>query len=408
MSINGNKPYLKWFRICLTWLLVSAVAGFILRLMLIVPVNFLEMDYLIHTHSYVSAAGWIYSAFFIAFLYIYGEKCKLNLKNYGILFYITQGIITVLFISSLLQGSGIITGIFSAIFLFITYAFIYFAVKDTMPLYNSAPNYRVELKFFYAGLVFLFISSFGPWGMMLLRAQGLTETEAYTQAINFYYHFLFNGFFTFAIAGILTGLLKEKQSVNLKQANTAFLLMFISSFPAVMLSLTGNSFPGIIKVLAVIAALLQLAGAFTFIKAVNEDSGGRAGLLYRVFITCFLLKFVMQALSAIPLFAKVDFYSRDLFTGYIHLVLIGFITFGILYLFKRFGLFFAEGKLNGWGLWLFLTGFIFSELCLFINGLRLMLAIPVIPYFQGFLLIGALLIMAGVILFAIRTFKKSQ
>jgi hypothetical protein len=132
---------------------------------------------------------------------------------------------------------------------------------------------------------------------------------------------------------------------------------------------------------------------------------GRIKLIYNIFMYSLLLKFILQLLSAAPLFLTTAFYSRDMMIGYIHLVMLGFITFCLFYLSVKNGLMSITGRVNTWGLGLFTGGFLFTELCLFINGLRLLLSVPVIPYYQGFLLIGAFFMLAGIGMIYVMQYK---
>jgi hypothetical protein len=81
----------------------------------------------------------------------------------------------------------------------------------------------------------------------------------------------------------------------------------------------------------------------------------------------YTLKCALQLLSAHPFIAELAFNNRPFVITYLHLVLIGVVTFFLLfwYLEKRI----AEGKLMV-GVWFIIVGFVGSELMMILSGTK--------------------------------------
>jgi hypothetical protein len=130
---------------------------------------------------------------------------------------------------------------------------------------------------------------------------------------------------------------------------------------------------------------------------------GLAKLMLGFALICFALKISLQTTSLFPEIAQLSAQIRNFVIGFIHLLMLGVIT-GFLFAFLLQSKFVnPESKLLKWGVASFLTGFLSTELLLFIQGGMFYLGIGSIPkyylglfIFSSFLAIGILLIASSV------------
>jgi hypothetical protein len=133
---------------------------------------------------------------------------------------------------------------------------------------------------------------------------------------------------------------------------------------------------GSVETIALVAAVVQLIGLLFFLKTlklifrtlkntVNRSVWG----LWTLSVSAFILKIILQTLSAIPQLNQYAFGIRPIVIGFLHLVLLGFVSLFLLgYLFEN-KLLQLKDATSKWSLWLFCTGVILNELILMIQGL---------------------------------------
>jgi len=80
-------------------------------------------------------------------------------------------------------------------------------------------------------------------------------------------------------------------------------------------------------------------------------------------VASFTVKNLLQLLSSVPYLAEFALGNRNTIIAYLHLVLIGFVTFAILFLILKMG-YFRSGLRLQIGLLMLIFGFIISELIL--------------------------------------------
>jgi heme/copper-type cytochrome/quinol oxidase subunit 3 len=93
--------------------------------------------------------------------------------------------------------------------------------------------------------------------------------------------------------------------------------------------------------------------------------------------------------------------------GYIHLVMLGFMTTGILAWFEHEKIINLNGKMAGSGIIIFFSGFLISEILLFSQILITYINLSVIPY-QLVLFPAALLMLTGAALLFTSAFISSK
>ena len=76
----------------------------------------------------------------------------------------------------------------------------------------------------------------------------------------------------------------------------------------------------------------------------------------------------MQAVSAIPYFADLTYNIRHFIIGYLHLVLIGFVSLFLFGWFLQMGWISLKNRMAKIGLIVFLVAFLLTEALLFLQG----------------------------------------
>ena len=299
------------------------------------------------------------------------------------------------------QGYAAFSIAFSTLHIILSYVFILFVIKDLKKIQNPA----LSLKFIYAGLFFLFLSSFGPWGLVFVVVSGLAQTDLYKQAIYFYLHFQYNGWFIFTLTGLwLSHIEKSGINLNKKHFSAAFNILFYSCIAAYTLSLLGFNISRIIWFIAFLSAVIQLFGAKALYKMlfagepVIFSSGNKwTQRLFRFSFLALFLKFILQLVSSIPEIGVPGFISREVIIGYLHLVMIGVVTVGLFGWLSANKLLNTADKYVKAGILVLITAFLISELILFYPAIVIWFRMQGIPHFSEYLFVLNIFMMAGTV-----------
>ena len=82
-----------------------------------------------------------------------------------------------------------------------------------------------------------------------------------------------------------------------------------------------------------------------------------------------LIKIVMQTGTIIPWVGIVVFGNRPIIIGYLHLVMLGFITLYLLAYFLKYGWLDVNSTFTKTAIWVFTSGVIINELFLMLQGI---------------------------------------
>jgi hypothetical protein len=368
----------KHFRIPLFFLVISSVIGIILRWSFVSPIQGLQYGNWLHTHSHMMFLGWVFNFFNLAFLYqAFGQEWR---KPYKVLFYINQLLIVAMLVSFPLQGYGSITIPLSTVHTLVTGFFCVRFILDTRHLSNDHSRWLAKLS-----LILFLISAVGPFMLAPIMANGLGQTKWYYFAIYYYLHFQYNGVFFFGVLSIFSKLLQEKGVTEIPNIRSIGWIFFVACFPAYALSILWAEPPAIYYWIGFLGAAIQLVGlamlASSLIKIFTQDKlifSRASSMLLGIVVVSLALKLLMQFVSAHPYYATLAFENRYLVIGYLHLVLVGVISFGMLvwYIEKKF-----LYNLNPLWVAFLIGGFIGSEVIMF-----------TIPYFTRIAQFGSQLI----------------
>nr|HVY73246.1 hypothetical protein [Puia sp.] len=228
------------------------------------------------------------------------------------------------------------------------------------------------------------------------------DNELYHNAIYLFLHFQYNGWFSFGVLAIFLYVLNKKQvKIDERKVTRAFWLLFVACVPAYMLSLLWMNPPAWVFWLGGVAGLIQLialavlAGILrTILKIPDFFQKQYTRTLWILSGISFGLKLVLQAFSAVPFLGQFAFGTRPIIIGYLHLVMLGFISFFLIGFFLEEKLFKPAIGISRPALFIFLVGVIANEVFLLIQGTSFLSGNG---WASGglFLLLAALLMFAG-------------
>jgi hypothetical protein len=350
--------------ISLIYFLIAASLGILLRLFPVTKVD-ATYKYIVHTHSHIALLGWVYVALTTLIFHLFIKKEAR--KKYTILFLATQITILGMLVSFPITGYALFSIIFSTLFLICTYWFYAFFRKHTTCVRNT-----FSYKFINASLLFLVISSIGPWALGIIMNTLGNTSHLYKNAIYFYLHFQYNGWFIFCLLGLFIFFLEKHEiSINKKAFSLFYKLMILSCCLTLLLSFLWIKPSIFIYVLAFLGAVLQIIALLKFQQIINNIKAALSKkltpfifrLLQFIYIL-FVFKIVLQLLTSIPFFAELVSQIIDFVIGYLHLTFLGISSLSLFVFLKEFGLL----KLSKFWVKIYLTGFILSEILIFYKG----------------------------------------
>jgi hypothetical protein len=377
-----------FFRIPLLFLVIGGSIGLLLRYHFVSPLPFLRFGNWLHAHSHMMFLGWITNFLFLAFIYVW-QKDKWT-ETYRAIFLVMQVLVAGMLVSFPAQGYGTVSVILLALHNVCCYILCFRFYRQTRSMEGIA------LPFIRSALLFFVISSVGAFALGPISANGLGQSMWYYFAIFLYLHFQYNGFFIFGILGLFVRQLQKNEiqidSVRIKKSHR---LLFYSCFPAYLLSVLWSGPSNTIVAIAAASAIVQVIALVLFLIAIRpafeeirRQYSVSSKVLLGASVLSFVIKTVLQLLSSAPFIADLASDVRFFVLAYLHLVLIGMISFyAIAWL--------IEEKLirpyKNWLLFTFLTSFIASEL--------IMIAVPIFgslfSVFTLWLFILAALMLAG-------------
>ena len=350
--------------VALTYLFIAAFLGIFLRLFPIINMD-ATYRYVVHTHSHIALLGWVYIALTTLIFHIGIDKKKQ--KKHQLIFWSTQITILGMLFSFPFIGYALYSIIFSTLFMICSYWFYGFFRKNHHLKADS-----ISYKFINTSLLLMVISTIGPWALgIIMNTLGATSPW-YKNAIYFYLHFQYNGWFIFCLLGVFYYLLEKNKIAFSKQRATLFLkLMTTSCVLTVCLSFLWTKPSVFVFGIAFIGAVLQLFAFRIFYQQLCAIKSKLKNLLqpnlYKLLqfsLVLLLMKIVLQAFTAIPYFAELATNILDFVIGYLHITFLGIVSVTTLV----FLAFFKLISLPKSWISIYLAGFILSEVLIFHKG----------------------------------------
>ncbi len=403
-------------KIAFGYFFIVALLGVFMRMFHVADINF-NYKNILHTHSHIALLGWVYTALTTLIYRMFLSK-KGKDKTFNKLFWSTQISIIGMMISFPITGYAFFSIVFSTLFLLNSYVFIWLFLKHT----SSEQKQLYSYKLIRAALWLMVFSSLGPWALGIIMNTLGSTSPWYRNAIYFFLHFQYNGWFIMALLGLFFVVLeKNKNSLVLleievfenegvfileKKFKLFYNLFLVGVFLTFFHSVLWMKPSILFNALALLGSIFQFAAYIVLLASIQHFSNRLKGILskienqlLRTVKLLFILKLIFQILGSFPVIANLITIHKDLIIAYIHWVFLGIVSISIFFFLSVFK-FFSISKTN---YKLYLLAFLITEILLFgkgfLNGLGF-------PAFQGYYLF--LFIASAVFLVAIGGMLRSQ
>ena len=402
-----NHYNLRYTSIALLYFFIAAALGLLLRLFPLIDMD-VTYRYIVHTHSHIALIGWVYIALTVLIYHLLVEKTKKNKKKFKLLFLFTQLTILGMLVSFPIKGYALFSIAFSTLFLIASYWFYLFYRKTTKPLICSS----YAIKFIHTSLLFMMLSSIGPWVLGIIMNTLGSNSPWYKNAIYFYLHFQYNGWFIFCLIGLFFLLVAHlKISISNKKSRLIYRLFTVSCFLTFFLSVLWMQPHPIIYIIAGIGAVLQAIALIKFIQIIKPIQPflkkNLAPIVYRSLqfaLLFFTLKITLQTISALPYFAALASQVISFVIGYLHLTFLGVVSLSLF----AFLTYFKLIKLPPFWMYIYLTGFISSEVLIIYNGIATWMLFSNIENYFLYLLFFSVLMPIGILGILIPNLKTTS
>lgn len=371
-----------WIKFSIGFLIIATFLGAFLRFLFVDPISGINFKYFLHAHSHIAFLGWIFNALYAGLLYSFLPVDFQGGRKYNILFYLFVFAVLGMMFSFPVQGYGAVSISFSTLHVFLSYLFTFWFIRDTNRIFKNGKP--LSLKFAYWSLLFLVLSSLGPFALGFIMAKEI-EGPFYQLAIYFYLHLQYDGWFTFAVFALIFDFL-ERHKIKFKERSASiFLWIFVICCLPTYANLTlWTSPPTFMTTIALVASIVQLAGIFYFFHAVRESIyevkrkiDRRLFYIIIFALACFVLKNILQLVGVEQDLAILVYTARNFLIFYLHLIFLGFITVFLIAWLYQFNFY----RIDITYTIVFIVAFILSELLLIAQPLLIMASGLMIPHY---------------------------
>lgn len=400
----------KWARLSVINFLVLASVGVLLRYKILFPLPLVDHKHLLHGHSHFAFAGWVSLALYIAFIHVLQPNKEQEKQFNRILWAQQLSSYGMLFTFPFMGYAGPSIA-FSTLSIFISFWFVWIA----WGMISKSQTLSFEKKWFYMALACNVVSSLGTFTLAYLMMNKIMHQSWYFGSVYFYLHFQYNGWFLFAILGLLFVYANKWISIlQIQTCDRFFYLLAVSMFPAWFLSMLWMRLPEWIHIAGIAAAVIQLMAAWFFIRLISElkhilqeATHPLVKWLWSFSILAFILKIILQAFSSVHVLNTYAFGIRPIVIGFLHLVLLGFVSIFIVGFLVQNQLISVTQKRARNGVWIFIAGVFLNEVILMSQGIAAIRTTN-FPYSDYILLGAALTIFSGLALLVISQFQTSS
>ncbi len=332
-------PLKKQTHFALSYFLFIALLGVLLRLFQVTDVPF-DYRHLVHTHSHVALLGWVYTGFSVLIykLYLYNSSIE---SKFNRLFWATQLTVVGMLITFPFMGYALFSILFSSLFILCSYILARLVFKNTSEINKQSYSYRcIRMALWY-----MILSSIGPWSLGVIMSTLGNASDLYRNAIYFYLHFQYNGWFIMCIFAVLFYILEQKQ-VNIPKK---VFIRFISLINFGILATFGVSLlwmsppywvylvSGIGGVSQIIAFGILLSGLRPFWHRIKTVLSPLFRHVLKGLGVAYGVKLGLQLLGAFPDISSIISVNTDFIIGYIHWIFLGIISPALLLFLSYFG-----------------------------------------------------------------------
>lgn len=384
----------RWFLSALLFLFITALLGLFLRFVFVVEIPGIKFKNFLHAHSHVAMMGWLDLAFFVFFIKLF----KLTSNRYfKFLFYGFVASVVGMLIAFPLQGYAGWSIAFSTFHLVLSYIFLFYIWRRL-----SQPQ-DFSCLLLKASIIFFFISSLALWAIVPIILLGFQHKAIYYIAVQHFLHFQFNGWFILAAIALIIRWAEIKNRSFKRKEGLRFLVTYslatILSFALAVSWTQPYDYLFWINSLGVLVQLLSLYYLLIFIKPtfhlIAKSSKWIKSLL-KLALASYIIKILAQSLIVIPDLARVSYTIRNFIIAFIHLILIGVLSFLIFAIGLEIKFLRSNTKSFNIGMTIFITGFLLTEFILFVQGFMLWKTMGFIPYYYELIFLLSILLPLGI------------
>lgn len=392
----------RQLQIALLYFCIAAVLGLLLRSFSMLSFDF-NYRYVVHAHSHIALLGWVYVALTTLLHYCFAKDTSKNTYNW--IFWCTQITLVGMLLTFPFQGYALFSIIFSTLFLIVSYIFTYHFWKNIAPTHKKSN----ALKCVKASLIYMVVSSLGPWALGAIMSTLGPQSIWYRLSIYFYLHFQYNGWMLLALLGLFLFVLEQRGHIIPQKSFVLFFkAIHIGIILTFFLSTLWTEPSTWLYVLGGIGAMVQI-GAFLFFWKLTKNGIGvlllsnlQNRLLWTVVVlTC--IKIILQLITAIPYFATMATRYLDFTIGYLHLTFLGVLSLG-LFLFMDYCNLLRISKSS---IAFYMVGFLLTETLIFFKGVSAWLQWKVFSGYALALNLCSLFIFLGLMLILFYNRTKS-
>ncbi len=399
----------RWMRLALLNLVFVVLAGVFTRYKVSYSLPQVDFKNLLHAHSHFAFAAWASTALFAMLIAFFLEKAQQESKTFSRLFIFNQVASYGMLFSFLFQEYGAVSITFSTLSIFVTYAYAWLIWKHTLKEQKT-----LSVRALRFSLLCLVLSSIGPFTLAYMEAVHFLNLIYFTSSVYWYLHFQYNGWFSFAVFAIVLRLLEEKNNGHISAKLKLFVnLMLWACIPGYLVSLLWFMPPLWVFIIAGISGLFQLLAVVVLLQeffaqknVIKKDASAPGAKLLYISFFSLVIKLGLQFFCVFPSLNKFVFGHRPVIIGYLHLVLVGFLSFFLIGICLNMGVLSLKRKFAKAGLFLFVTGFLVQEFALLMDGIDNVLMVPM-HALPPILFIAAATMLFGIILFVISQRRNS-
>lgn len=393
-----SNPYIfnyrRWFIIAFSIFLAAGILGLTMRYIFIAEVPFLKYQNIMHTHSHIALMGWAFMLVAGGIIHFFNRELQLGRVIRNTLFLNTISVIgmTVTFI---LQGYALESIAFSTLHLIVAFYFGIHVLRKLKSTNNSTAHKFLRWCIYWYMLSSLGLLAIGPVSSMLGPLHPM-----YSGSIQFFLHFQFNGWFTFGALAIVFKFIEDREHM-IRLSNGVWIILITSVLMTYLLSVTWstpldvlfylNAAGVILQGVAYAIILYHLIASLKTIRLKNQLARtifilGTGSLAVKVFI---------QMAVVIPFIAVISYTIHNYVVAFIHLIMLGSITFTIASLLIQEGVLpYNRAARLGWSL--LALGFILTEFILFGQGTLLWMRVGFLPAYYETLFGASTLLPIGI------------
>ncbi|MFC4873412.1 hypothetical protein [Negadavirga shengliensis] len=380
-----SRPWMRW---AVFFFLVASLFGLLMRYYFVGGASILEYKHVLHAHSHSALLGWgfLLVSGVLVFTFV---KDPFRKKTYRILLLLLALANIGMMSSFPFQGYGLYSIMFSTLHLVAGYVFAYHFLKDLSKNKSSTATRLVRCS-----ICWMLLSSMGLWAIAPIGTMLGKLHPLYYLSVQWFLHFQINGWFVYSMLGILAYYL-EIQGKAIPLSPRKEMTLHVSLFLTYALVVFWSTGKQEMLYFNSMGVLLQAVAYYWFLRPVQIHLFPRkktewTDKILLLGVLSLVAKGIIQIALVIPEVATVSLSIRMYVIGFIHLVMMGAVTFGMgAYALKQRWLETGKFSVMGWNI--LAVAFILTEVLLLGQGTLLWGKMGFIPYYHLFLFLSSIL-----------------